>query len=52
MELGTENVVIECDFMLTVQAICKDKENFLEVDNLLQESHSHEGSPRHFCLVN
>lgn len=40
MELGTENVMIECDSMLTLQTICKDTENLLEAGNLLQESRS------------
>ena len=40
IEMGKENVVIECDPMLTIQAICRATENLLEVGNLLQESRS------------
>lgn len=35
MELGLSNVEVECDLMLTVQALCKGTRNFLEVGNIL-----------------
>lgn len=37
MELGIVNVVVECDSMLTVQALQKESPNYLEVGNILQD---------------
>ncbi|XP_074323921.1 uncharacterized protein LOC141660834 [Apium graveolens] len=39
VELGISNVEVESDSMLTVQALRKGTQNFLEVGNILQENH-------------